>query len=190
MLHSHLLYDNVQLSADSQVLILNSAADPFVLMAAQRINAGAIILAEDNLAAQQSALKQLHSETGVHLRHVAFHEYTLHEPPATIDIAVMNMLYQPSKTWMMYGLEVAVYALKPGGCLYILGAKDRGVLSMAKHMQEYFGNVETLAISKGPLIVGGIGGACDGRGVRYWLWGWFRWAARCSLGAQRERDDG
>jgi len=153
MLHSHLLYDNVQLSADSQVLILNSAADPFVLMAAQRINGGAIILAEDNLAAQQSALKQLHSETGVHLRHVAFHEYTLHEPPATIDIAVMNMLYQPSNAWMVYGLEVAAYALKPGGYLYILGAKDRGVLSMAKRMQEYFGNVETLAISKGHRVL-------------------------------------
>jgi 16S rRNA (guanine1207-N2)-methyltransferase len=48
---------------------------------------------------------------------------------------------------------LAAYALKPGGLLYVVGAKDRGILSVAKHMQEIFGNVETLAISKGQRVV-------------------------------------
>ena len=54
---------------------------------------------------------------------------------------------------MIYGLHVAAYALKPGGRLYVVGAKDRGVLSIAKRMQTLFGNLETLVISKGQRVV-------------------------------------
>ena len=88
------------------------------------------------------------SKTQLRVRHVPFHEYTLSEAPATIDVAILNLLYQPSNAWMIYGLQVAVYALKPGGRLYVVGAKDRGVLSIAKRMQSLFGNLETLVISK------------------------------------------
>ena len=70
-----------------------------------------------------------------------------------MDVAVMNLLYQGSNAWVMYGLQVAVYALKAGGRLYVVGAKDRGVLSVAKRMQAQFGNIETLAISKGHRVV-------------------------------------
>src|SRR5437763_16093559 len=70
-----------------------------------------------------------------------------------MDVAIMNLLYQPGNRWMIYGLQVAAYALKPGGRLYVVGAKDRGVVSMAKRMQSLFGNVETLAISKGQRVV-------------------------------------
>ncbi|MGZ3622722.1 MAG: methyltransferase, partial [Ktedonobacteraceae bacterium] len=81
------------------------------------------------------------------------HEYTLREAPETIDVAILNLLYQPSNAWMIYGLQVAAFALKPGGRLYVVGAKDRGVLSIAKRMQSLFGNLETLAISKGQRVV-------------------------------------
>src|SRR5207245_3402344 len=63
------------------------------------------------------------------------------------------MLYQPSNAWMIYGLQLAAYALKSGGRLYVVGAKDRGVLSIAKRMQSLFGNLETLVISKGQRVV-------------------------------------
>ena len=62
-------------------------------------------------------------------------------------------LDQPSNAWMLYGLQVAAYALKPGGHLYVVGAKDRGILTIAKRMQSLFGNVETLVISKGQRVV-------------------------------------
>ena len=87
------------------------------------------------------------------MRHVPFHEYTLREAPATIDVAILNILYQPSNAWMIHGLQVAAYALKPEGRLYVVGAKDRGVLSIAKRMQSLFGNLETLVISKGQRVV-------------------------------------
>ena len=156
-----LLCDTVQLATGDSLLVLNSAWDPFVLQAAQQLGAhgeqgGKITLAEDNIASLQvalSALNSLFSEKRPHIQHVPFHEYTLHNPMATMDVAVMNLLYQPSNAWMLYGLEVADYALKPGGRLYVEGAKDRGILTIAKRMQKHFGNVETLEIKKGHRLV-------------------------------------
>ena len=157
MLRSSLLCDTVQLAIDDRLLILNSAADPFVAEAAQRIITGEVLLAEDNIAALHTAQTALDRENQgrrpIQWRHVPFHEYTLHEAPATIDVAVMNMLYQPGNAWMHYALEIAAYALKSGGRLYVQGAKDRGVLSLAKRMQALFGNVETLEIHKGDRVV-------------------------------------
>ena len=186
MLHSSLLHETVQLAIDDRVLILNSAADPFVLEAVQRLSAGELILAEDNLASLQQFNKFMNTSASHHspgnttvgadlsrpspiyrppahlreparsqlrIKHVPFHEYTLLEAPATIDIAILNILYQPSNAWMIYGLQLAAYALKPGGRLYVIGAKDRGVLSIAKRMQSLFGNLETLVISKGQRVV-------------------------------------
>jgi len=155
LLQSRLLADTVQLAPDNRVLFLNSAADPFVSSVAGQLGTGTITLAEDNIASLQAALQEAERNglTADHLRQVAFHEYALREPAATMDVAIMNLLYQPGNIWLLYGLQVASYALKPGSCLYVVGARDRGVLSIAKRMQEYFGNVETLAISKGYRVV-------------------------------------
>ncbi|HKV58954.1 MAG TPA: methyltransferase, partial [Ktedonobacteraceae bacterium] len=155
MLHSSLFAETVQLAIDDRLLILNSAADAFVPLAAQRIPGGELVLAEDNLAALHNAQKALRGDRhqSTHVRHIPFHEYTLHEASATINIALMNILYQPANAWIQYGLQLAAYALKPGGRLYVQGAKDRGILSLAKHMQTLFGNVETLEISKGERVV-------------------------------------
>ncbi len=145
------LNDTIHISPTKHILILNSAADPFVSIAAQQLTSGAITLAEDNIASLHEAERRIQPTTK--LRHVAFHEYTQKELPATMDIAIMNLLYQPSKAWMTYGLQVAAYALKSEARLYVAGAKDRGILSIAKQMQEIFGNVETLLISKGQRVV-------------------------------------
>ncbi len=151
-LQPHLLSDTIQISPDNHILILNSAADPYVPIAAQQLTTGTITLAEDNIASLHKIEKILSSNK---LRHVAFHEYALKEPPETIDIAIMNLLYQPAKAWMIYAIQIAAYTLKPGARLYVIGAKDRGILSIAKQMEEIFGNVETLLISKGNPPDGG-----------------------------------
>lgn len=152
MIHqSFLLRDTVQLGAGDAVLMLNSALDPLVQHALLTIQGGTLTLAEDNLAAAEAVLSS--SVKGLAVRHVAFHDYILHSPARTMDVAAMNLLYQPGNVWIQHGLQVALYALRPGGRLYITGAKDRGILSTAKRMQEYFGNVETLEISKGQRVV-------------------------------------
>lgn len=155
MLHSSLFDKTVQLAIDDRLLVLNSAADAFVPLAAQRIPVGELALAEDNIAALRKAQKALQGDgyKTSRARHIPFHEYTLHEAPATMHVALMNILYQPGNAWMQYGLQLAAYALKPGGRLYVQGAKDRGILSLAKHMQTLFGNVETLEISKGERVI-------------------------------------
>jgi 16S rRNA (guanine1207-N2)-methyltransferase len=155
MLHSSLFSETVQLAIDDRLLVLNSATDPFVPVAAQRIPAGELVLAEDNIAALRNAQKVLQSDRfkTFRARYLPFHEYILYEPPATCNVALMNILYQPANAWMQHGLQLAAYALKPGGRLYVQGAKDRGILSLAKHMRSLFGNIETLEISKGERVV-------------------------------------
>src|ERR1700730_17536676 len=155
MPHPSLFDKTVQLAIDDRLLVLNSAADAFVPVAAQRIPAGEQVLAEDNIAVLHNVQKALQGDRykTFRARHVPFHEYTLHEAPATMHVALMNILYQPGNAWMQYGLQLAAYALKPGGRLHVQGAKDRGILSLAKHMQALFGNVETLEISKGERVV-------------------------------------
>ena len=152
---SSLFDKTVQLAIDDRLLVLNSAADAFVPLAAQRIPTGELVLAEDNIAALHNAQKSLQGGRNKTLRarHVPFHEYTLHEAPATMHVALMNILYQPANAWMHHGLRLAAYALEPGGRLYVLGAKDRGILSLAKQMHTLFGNVETLEISKGERVI-------------------------------------
>ncbi len=149
MLYASLLYDFVRFDAADSVLMLNSAADPFVPLAARSLAAGNLLLAEDNIATLGSVLQSF--PTGV--QHGAYHDYMLHHPAATMDIVAMNILYQPANSWMFYGLQVAAFALKPSGWLYVSGPKDRGILTVAKRMKEIFGNVETLTISKGQRVL-------------------------------------
>jgi len=148
-LPSCLLCDTVQLTEGEQLLILNSAADPFVQHVAERYRTIQLTLAEDNIALAQALL----SQPDTRIRHIAFHHAILQQPAGTVDSAVMNLLYQPGKSWILYGLQVAAHALRPGGRLYVVGAKDRGLLTVAKHMQEVFGTVETLEISKGQRVI-------------------------------------
>ena len=148
MLPSRLFSETVQLAADSHILVLNSAANAFVLQAAQQLASGTITLAEDNIAVLAILEDAVHA-----FRHVPFHEYTLCEPPATMDIALLDLLYQPNNAWIRHALSVAAYALQPGGTLYVVGAKDRGILSVGKRVQEIFGNLETLSIQKGHRVL-------------------------------------
>ena len=151
MLQSCLLCDTVSIHSDTRLLVLNSADDSFIPFATRQIRTGNITLAEDNIAAAQRRL------VAPQVRHVAFHDYIVHAENARMDsemdCAVINLLYQPGKQWVRYGIEAAARALKLGGQLYVVGAKDRGILSTAKEMQERFGNVETLTISKGHRVV-------------------------------------
>ncbi len=159
MLHS-LLTTTLHCTLAEHVLLLNSAADPCLPLLAQQISAGALLLAEDNLAAAEQALATIQQmgKSRPPARHVPFHVYSAHEPPATMDTAVLNILYQPNNAWMHYAVQLAAYALKPGGRLYVEGAKDRGILSLGKRVQELFGNLETLEISKGRRVIAAVKG--------------------------------
>jgi 16S rRNA (guanine1207-N2)-methyltransferase len=150
-----LLAQTLRCALNANAVIVNSAADPCVLQLAEQVGAGEVVLAEDNVAAREQAWTGMYHPGRQHarLRHVPFHNYTACEAPATMDVAAMNILYQPDNTWMRYGVHLAAYALKAGGRLYIEGAKDRGILSLGRYVQDIFGNLETLAISKGRRLV-------------------------------------
>src|SRR2546421_7097054 len=101
-----------------------------MLEVTQRLSAGELILADDNLASLQQFNKLVRTDVSprspinkhmmadvsprsptnkpvgadlsrpspiyrprLPIKHVPFHEYTLHETPATIDVATLNILY-------------------------------------------------------------------------------------------------
>jgi 16S rRNA (guanine1207-N2)-methyltransferase len=150
MLYS-LFNETLQFTPDQHVLVLNSAADPFIPQLARQVNE--LVLAEDSVAALSQALTGIKQASRAHVRNYPYHEYILQAAPATMDVALLNILYQPNNPWMYYGLHLAAYALKPGGKLYVTGAKDRGILSLGKRIQSLFGNLETLKISKGMRLI-------------------------------------
>ncbi len=152
LLQPCLLCDTVPLAAQDSVLILNSAPDPFVRQLVQQGKIKNLLLAEDNIAAAKAVELSLPDRKTV-LQHIAFHDSISHHQASTIDVAVMNLLYQPGTAWLVHGLQLAASALRLGGRLYVAGAKERGILSTAKRMQAMFGNVETLQISKGQRVV-------------------------------------
>jgi 16S rRNA (guanine1207-N2)-methyltransferase len=157
--HSCLLCGVVPLVSGNTLLVLNSAGDPFVPFINQHLHTEMITLAEDNIAILQEVRRNLaglskeHQHSLPRIQHMAFHDAILQGSTSAHDIAVMNLLYQPANAWSLYGLRLALVALKPGGSLYVTGAKDRGILTMAKRMHDLFGNVETLTISKGQRVV-------------------------------------
>jgi 16S rRNA (guanine1207-N2)-methyltransferase len=71
----------------------------------------------------------------------------------SVDVAMLNLLYQPAKSWVMHAVQSAYRALHTGGRFYVLGAKDRGILSTARTIQERFGNLETVEIHKGQRLI-------------------------------------
>jgi 16S rRNA (guanine1207-N2)-methyltransferase len=150
-----LLTQALRCAVDGRAVVLNSASDPCVTHLTEQVSAGEVVLAEDHIAAWEQAWAQAQRMGKQHtqFRHVPFHEYTSHELPATMDVAVMNILYQPNNAWMRYGICLALYALKAGGRLYLEGAKDRGILSLGRYMQDLFGNLETLEISGGRRLM-------------------------------------
>jgi 16S rRNA (guanine1207-N2)-methyltransferase len=148
-----LLNEVVPVGANDQVLLLNSAADAFAPHVARQLHDGVLTLAEDNIAVRAASLQRIPSTSRPYVRVVAFHDYMRVQPGANMDLAALNLFYQPSNAWMIYAMHVAAFALKKGGSLYVVGAKDRGIMTMGKRMQEIFGNVETLKLSKGTRVL-------------------------------------
>lgn len=145
----HLLQQTVQFASDDRLLILNSAADPLLHHVAHQFPTVQVLLAEDNVAVLADAQRNF----PVPPRHVPFHNYLACVEMASCDSAIMNLSYQPANAWIHYGLHIARRALRPGGRLYIAGPKDRGIQTIARHMQEIFGNMETLTIHKGHRVI-------------------------------------
>src|SRR5579862_2119507 len=107
MIPARLLAETVEIHNSDRVLLVNSAANPFVSQLAQQVTDGTITLAEDNIATAQAAL-QISPSQIPQIRHVAFHNYISQQPASTMDIAIMDLLYQPGNTWTNYGLQVAL----------------------------------------------------------------------------------
>lgn len=151
-----LLAEVAPVASGSRVLLLGCAADPFCLVAARRAQEGACVVADDDAAAG-ATLSQLASTA--RLRNVRVMDpAALAAPDAAsqlpaFDLAIANTLYHPSKHLTVALLALAHARLAPGGELYVAGARNRGILSIADEGARLFGNIATPIMRKGHRVV-------------------------------------
>lgn len=151
-----LLAEVVPFAAASRVLLVGCAADPLCLVAARRARDGTCVVADDDAAAG-AILVQLATAAAIHHLHVtdpaalaAAHAGSV---PSPFDLAIANTLYHPSKHMTLALLALAHACLAPGGALYVAGARDRGVVSIAAEVERLFGNASTPVMRKGHRVV-------------------------------------
>jgi 16S rRNA (guanine1207-N2)-methyltransferase len=153
---SDLLAETLPAAGGSRQLFLGCAADPICLVAARRAPQAECLVADDDAAAG-AALADLAAAASLpHLR--AVDPFVLAHPSAAsamppFDFAAANTLYHPNKHVTFALLALAYALLAPGGRLYVVGAKDRGIRSIADEMQRLFGETVTLALRKGHRVV-------------------------------------
>jgi 16S rRNA (guanine1207-N2)-methyltransferase len=151
---SDLLAAAVVAAPESRVLALGCAADPALLAVAARVTRGSVLVADDDAAAGERLAAQA-VRGGLPGLLVADPWALAREldHPRLFDVALMNTLYHSSKSVMRSLLALAHARLVPGATLYVAGAKDRGILSVAEDARRLFGNAATLALRKGMRVV-------------------------------------
>lgn len=147
-----LLAEHVPVVAGRRMLALGSAADPFTLVAAKRAPGGICVVADDDAAACDDLMAQAEIAAISEL-HCADPMDVDVEDGAQYDLAFSNTLYHSSKRMSAALIHVAHRWIAPGGIYYLAGAKDRGILSIAKEVRAIFGNVTTLAVRKGHRVL-------------------------------------
>lgn len=148
-----LLAGTVPIDPTSRVLLLGSAADPFALVAAHRAGAGQCIVADDDAAACDTLLA---AAAAAGLASVsAADPATLAAAPPTglFDVAAGNTLYHPNKQMTAALVRLAHALLAPGSTLYLTGATNRGIRSIADDVRAVFGAVTVAALRKGHRVL-------------------------------------
>lgn len=171
-----LLAEAVAPANESHVLLLGCAADPLCLVVARRVDAGSCVVVDDDAAAG-ARLAEVAAAAGLTNLRVLdpaaldparldarsldpaardagpWSGTDLAAAPASLDLAITNTLYHPSKAVTRELLALAHRLLPSGARVYAAGATDRGIRSIAAEMAALFGHAETLALRKGHRVV-------------------------------------
>ena len=147
-----LLAEHVAIAAHSRLLLLGCAADPLCLVMAGRARDGLCLVADDDAAACDELMAQAHAARLANVRCVDPADL-LAEQPNPFDCALGNTLYHPNKRMTAALVALAHHFLAPGGTLALVGAKQRGIVSIADEVRRVFGGVSTLALRKGHRVL-------------------------------------
>jgi 16S rRNA (guanine1207-N2)-methyltransferase len=149
---NHLLAEYATLHPGDRVLLLGAGCGLLAAWAASRIAPGRLILSDTHSAALDRAAATL--------RHNGRTQFELLPAgqlgdlaPELFDAALVDIGFQSSSKALVAALRAAGRALKPGGRLYIAGAKAQGIGAVKARAAEIFGAAGTLGYRKGVHVI-------------------------------------
>jgi 16S rRNA G1207 methylase RsmC len=149
---NRLLAENAALHAGDRVLVLGVGCGLLAAWAAARTAPGRLILSDTH-----SALLDRASATLSHNGRAGYEllpaERLNDLAAGTLDTALANSAFQSSSKALAAALWAAGRALRPGGRLYVAGAKAQGIGAIKSRMAEIFGASGTLGYRKGVHVV-------------------------------------
>jgi 16S rRNA (guanine1207-N2)-methyltransferase len=149
---NRLLADYAALRAGDSVLMLGVGCGLLAVWAAAQIAPGRLVLCDTHSAAFDRAAATLaHNNCGGY--ELLPIERLGDLAVGTFDAALVNSAFQASSKALAVALRAAGHALRPGGRLYVAGAKTQGIGAIKSRLEELFGAAGTLGYRKGVHVV-------------------------------------
>jgi 16S rRNA (guanine1207-N2)-methyltransferase len=149
---NHLLAEHAALRAGDAVLVLGAGCGLLAAWAATRIAPGRLLLCDTHSSALDRASATL-ARNGCHGYELLAIERLTELAAQTFDIVLVNSTFQANSRALAAALSAVGQALRPGGRLYVAGAKAQGIGAIKARMAEIFGAAGTLGYRKGVHVV-------------------------------------
>jgi 16S rRNA (guanine1207-N2)-methyltransferase len=149
---NHLLAEYAALHAGAHVLMLGVGCGLLATWASAQSAPGYIILGDTHSAALERAAATLRYNQATRFELLPA-ERLSDLAAGTLDAALVNSAFQSSSKALVEALRATGRALKPGGRLYVAGAKAQGIGAIKSRMAEIFGAAGTLGYRKGVHVV-------------------------------------
>jgi 16S rRNA (guanine1207-N2)-methyltransferase len=142
-----------QIPADAQetMLTLQSGSGLVAVVAAASENVGQLTAADPNIVAVSATRRSLDlNEVAAKVDVVASADARDLAPASSVDTVMLRL--PKGKPRALLSIWSAYQVLKPGGRLFLAGAKQEGIKSYLRHMNDLFGNTTGLAYRKGNRV--------------------------------------
>jgi 16S rRNA (guanine1207-N2)-methyltransferase len=147
-----LLANYATLEAGDRVLVLGAGCGLLATWAVARIVPGRITLSDSHTMALDRAAMTLQRNGYPHIDLLPAEQLPGLEA-CTFDAVLVNSAFQSSSRALAEVLWAAGRALRPGGRLYVAGAKAQGIGAIKARLAEMFGAAGTLGYRKGVHVV-------------------------------------
>jgi 16S rRNA (guanine1207-N2)-methyltransferase len=149
---NRLLAEHAALRPGYRVLLLGAGCGLLASWAATRVAPGQLTLSDIHSAALERAAATLRRNH--HTQFELLPAEKLGElAPELFDAALVDIAFQSSSKALVAALRAAGNAIRPGGRLYIAGAKAQGIGAVKARAAEMFGAAGTLGYRKGVHVI-------------------------------------
>jgi len=149
---NQLLAEYATCNPGDQVLLLGVGCGLLAAWVARRIAPGLLILSDSHSAALERTARTLR-RNGIDGYTVLPADRLAELAEGQLAVALVNSAFQSSTRALNDILDAVGRALRPGGRVYVAGAKSKGIGAIKSHLAERFGAAATLGYRKAVHVV-------------------------------------